>query len=239
MSKRCNQIHEQVQQVILEYLGYLKRSNWIHENPRLLDIGCWEGVTTNVYAGKLGTKFQYGIEIFDEQIVKARSRNVKVDKVDLERDKFPYKNDYFDIIICNQVFEHLKQIFHPMDEILRTLKPGGFFVFSVPNLSSFHNRLMLLFGLQPSSIRIFGPHVRGFTYNSFVQYATFSKNYKLIKSKGVGFYPLPAKPFGNLLGNIWKSGCHTPVLLLMKNVKNKDAVSWDYSIRRMNQQTLF
>lgn len=239
MSKRCSQIHESVQEAISNYLDYLKRNNDVQKEGKLLDIGCWEGATTNRYGDILGTTSKYGIEIFKEQIKKAKEKNINVSKVDLEKDEFPYPDIFFDVIVCNQVFEHLKQIFHPMDEIFRVLKPGGYFIFSVPNLSSFHNRLMLLFGLQPSSIRIFGPHVRGFSYHSFVQYATFSDNFELVKRTGVGFYPFPTKPIGNLFGNLWISACHTPVLLLRKSLEKNKSKSWDYSIQEMNQQTLF
>jgi len=33
----------------------------------------------------------------------------------------------FDIIVCKQIFEHLKNIFKPSDQIACALKPGGIF----------------------------------------------------------------------------------------------------------------
>src|SRR6058998_2525147 len=57
-----------------------------------------------------------------------------------------------------QVFEHLKNVWLPMSEIARVLCAGGHLVFSVPNLASLHNRALLAFGRQPTSIRTFGPH---------------------------------------------------------------------------------
>ena len=68
-----------------------------------------------------------------------------------------------DVVISNQVFEHLKNVWRPMSEIGRVLREGGWLVLSVPNLASLHNRVLLALGRQPTSIRTLGPHVRGYT----------------------------------------------------------------------------
>jgi len=50
---------------------------------------------------------------------------------------------------------------------------------------------MLAFGVQPSSIRIWGPHVRGFTKREFTNFFLSSGHYELVAIIGVGFYPFP------------------------------------------------
>lgn len=41
---------------------------------------------------------------------------------------------------------------------------------SVPNLAALHNRLLLLLGKQPATIRIMGSYVRGYACGSFDQF---------------------------------------------------------------------
>ena len=44
----------------------------------------------------------------------------------------PFKDDYFDIVICSEVLEHLGQYHIAVEEIVRVLKPGCNLVVSVP-----------------------------------------------------------------------------------------------------------
>jgi SAM-dependent methyltransferase len=53
--------------------------------------------------------------------------DVKADIRDL-----PFKNDEFDIILCNHVLEHIPDDTKAMQELYRILKPGGFGIFQIP-----------------------------------------------------------------------------------------------------------
>lgn len=44
----------------------------------------------------------------------------------------PFKNNEFDIILCNHVLEHVKDDHRCMTELQRVLKPGGFAILQVP-----------------------------------------------------------------------------------------------------------
>jgi SAM-dependent methyltransferase len=50
----------------------------------------------------------------------------------------PFADNAFDSIICNAVLEHVPEIDRVMRELARVLKPGGFFVASVPYLQPYH-----------------------------------------------------------------------------------------------------
>src|SRR3989344_4848076 len=54
-------------------------------------------------------------------------------KMDLNFEKFPYPDGYFDLVTALQVIEHLENPFQIMYEAHRTLRPGGFFIISIPN----------------------------------------------------------------------------------------------------------
>jgi hypothetical protein len=85
----------------------------------------------------------------------------------------------------------------------------------VPNLASFHNRVMLAFGYQPSSIRTFGPHIRGLTYRQTREYLEYGGFFTTQRVVGIGFYPLPialATPFART----WVGGSHTALFVMRR-----------------------
>ncbi len=207
----CSQVHAAVQANILKLLGqYAKREG------NLLDIGCWHGQTTMRYANQLSAKGVFGIEVFAEVAEKAKKAGVDVRCINLETDSFPFASHSMDVVVCNQVFEHLKDIFRPMDEMARVLVPGGILILSVPNLASFHSRIMLLLGMQPSPIRIYGPHVRGFTLRAISEYLQSGRQFEYVKTVGSGFYPFHASGIGAFLARLWVGGSHTPIFVLRR-----------------------
>jgi SAM-dependent methyltransferase len=182
--------------------------------PRLLDVGCWDGATTLRYAAITGAE-PAGIEIFPGPAATARQRGVEVAALDLEREAFPWADGTFDVVVVNQVLEHLKNIWLPLAEIYRVLRPGGLLVASVPNLASLHNRLLLACGVQPTSIRVRGPHVRGYTASEFAALLGLGGVLEVVAVHGVGFHPLPPR-VGAPLARLWPGASHTPIHVARK-----------------------
>ncbi|MCH7591750.1 MAG: class I SAM-dependent methyltransferase [Planctomycetes bacterium] len=55
-------------------------------------------------------------------------------KVDIERERIPFPDDSFDVVLFNEVFEHLRiDLIFTMSEVKRVLKPGGRLFLSTPN----------------------------------------------------------------------------------------------------------
>jgi len=76
---------------------------------------------------------------------------IKVKISDLNN-RFPYDDNFFDIVHSNQVIEHIKDTDFFVSEIFRILKPGGFAIVSTENLASWHNIGALLLGYMPFSL---------------------------------------------------------------------------------------
>lgn len=164
---------------------------------RILDIGLGSGkdlinIRKKCLEAQPGLKLElFGLECYPPNIEAARKQGIMVSSVNIENQDFPFENGFFDIVLSNQTLEHTKEVYWIFSEISRVLKPHGFVLSGVPNLASFHNRVALLFGLQPTSIQVLGPHVRGFTAPGFIEFVEtdgYFINHAVI---GSNFYPFP------------------------------------------------
>lgn len=119
--------------------------------------------------------------------------------------KFPYDDESFDIIVSNQVMEHVTNTDNFLKEVRRILKPSGYAIISTPNISSIHNLGMLILGKQPfsfhvSEIQVGNPlygvethgHVKIFTISSFKDLSKYH-DLKIEKMFGSGYYYCPKK----------------------------------------------
>jgi len=158
----------------------------------LLDVGCADGSRTVRIAEYLRIPMEqvHGLDASDEFIA-ACSQLFKASKIDLETDPIPYEDGFFDLVICNQVLEHLKHYRKVIEDLIRITKKGGFIVLGIPNLAHLINRLYLLFGIQPICIDLEGPHVRAFTHRDFKRLLISLRGVKLLDCKGSLMYPLP------------------------------------------------
>lgn len=225
----CEEVYHLIWDAIFKAAMSLK----LKKTAKFLDVGCWDGELTQAVAKKtqLNTNNVYGIDVFDSILQKAKKRGIVTARVDLEKGKFPFEDNFFDLVLCNQVFEHLKNIYNPIDEIHRVLRKEGYLIFSVPNLSSFHNKIMLSLGFQPSSIRSIGPHIRGFTHREVKRFLELNGNFKVVKTYGVGFYPFP-RGVASLLNKAFVSNSHT-VVFVAKKVGDKD--KWTDEVSKIEE----
>lgn len=211
-AETLHEVHATIVACLQDRANALRRSAACQ--PRLLDIGCWDGEATRRYAAVIGAE-PYGIEIFHGPAATAAARGVHVQRLDLEREVFPYEDQTFDVVVVNQVLEHLKNVWLPLAEMYRVLRVGGILIASVPNLASIHNRVLLAAGIQPTSIRVRGPHVRGYTFHEFRTLLGLGGGLAEEEVRGVGFHPLPPRAAA-WLARLWVGGSHTPVYVYRK-----------------------
>mgnify|MGYP001814804939 CR=1 FL=1 len=75
-----------------------------------------------------------------------QSRELNVVRCDLESEIFPFAEGQYDIIIFNEIFEHLRlNIIKTMKEVHRILKKDGILLLSTPNLRSVNGIMNFLF----------------------------------------------------------------------------------------------
>lgn len=118
-------------------------------NFKIVELGCGKGSILLTIAQSLGAKEIYGVDVNEEALEEAQAKGIKVAKVDLNKDPLPFPSNFFDIVLMQEVIEHLTNPDNAIEEAYRTLKPKGYFLISTPNLAWWVNRLALLFGYQP------------------------------------------------------------------------------------------
>ncbi len=113
-------------QPIKAYIKNLKEA-------KVLDIGCAYGIMLQ----KFPKHFEkYGIDISQFAIEKAKQRLPDATlKVTGAEEKFPFQDNFFDIIICNDVIEHIEKPDLLLKNIHQVLKPGGILYINTPNLN--------------------------------------------------------------------------------------------------------
>ena len=109
-------------------------SPYITKDSRILDVGCATGGFINFLEEK-GYKNLYGIEPIQTYVNKANNKNIKVGNVYL----IPFEDNSFDIIILDQVLEHLSNLKLAMKVIRRVLDKGGLCYIGVPDAERYHD----------------------------------------------------------------------------------------------------
>ena len=161
----------------------------------ILDIGCGGGSDLLVVKKHNNQASLTGVDFGNWNQEKLSDNGIELVNVNIEKDKFPFENNHFDLIIANQVLEHTKELFWINHEIFRCLKIGGYLYIGVPNILSLHNRILMLFGYHPTCSKSISAHVRGFSPKDIKQfYQSIGQNFCNIESiKGSQFYPFPKK----------------------------------------------
>ena len=160
-------------------------SRGLIKNKKILDIGCGIGIMALTFKELGGEatgmdKFIFPEEnsnffsISDFEKLKKiwTNRGLNIINHDISEEKLPFKNESFDVVICDATIEHLA--FSPKNlflEINRILKINGIFLVSTPNVASLLKRIRFVFGRSPNwdicdffeSGKNFKGHLREFT----------------------------------------------------------------------------
>lgn len=125
---------------------------------KLLDIGIGLGNLEKKLV-KVNNEIQlFGIDTSEvaikknRQVIKGKFLNASIFNI-------PFKRDFFDIVVCLEVLEHISplKLFIALREINKTLKKGGIFIVSVPLNEGLEE--LLGTGINPNC------HVRNYTYS--------------------------------------------------------------------------
>jgi len=170
---------------------------------RVLDLGCGAGTTTGELFGDDERFDVVGADV-SEKALRAYVRNTGSGGVRLDAQRLPFAPAVFDMVVSDDVIEHLVDTDSYAREIHRVLAPGGLLFLSTPNLAAWFNRFALLAGVQPafsevSFERVFGRpggdivgHLRLFTGTSICEFLDYH-DFDLLEVRGARFAALPQR----------------------------------------------
>lgn len=183
------------------------------KEAKILDIGCDNGeILIDRVKGKISNPKIYGLDIDPGKVKKSKKLGVIAQRANVEN-RFPYKDNNFDLVSANQIIEHLLNVDGFLQEINRVLRPGGYLVLSTENLSSWHNLFALALGWQAfsqhiSKIKNVGNPMRGAKYTDYELSGMHIKiftprglkelvklhGFKIEHFFGAGYYPFSSQP---------------------------------------------
>lgn len=142
------------------------------QNKRILDVGC--GIGTYVRKFRQYSNHVVGIDIDEDRVAEGATSLPGLAVAVAEN--LPFPDESFDVVVLNEVIEHVRDDARSMAEVLRILCPGGRVVIYAPNrlyLFETHGiyvgrryvfRLIPFINWFPDIIRNrFCPHVRAYT----------------------------------------------------------------------------
>jgi SAM-dependent methyltransferase len=140
--------------------------NWI------LDVGC--GIGTYVRKFRNFSEHVVGIDV-DEERVAEGAKSIPHLFVS-EAEVLPFQDQSFDVVLLNEVIEHVRDDAQTIGDVLRVLRPGGRLIIFAPNRLYFFEthgiylgrryifRLIPFVNWLPDVLRSrFCPHVRAYT----------------------------------------------------------------------------
>ena len=110
-----------------------------NENNKILELGAGS-CDTLVEIKKLKlAKEVVGIELM--KLTDSHQENSEIDKLiigNIENIELDLPKDYFDVIICGDVLEHLTDPWNTLKTLHKHLKQNGVIIISVPNIREYH-----------------------------------------------------------------------------------------------------
>jgi SAM-dependent methyltransferase len=121
---------------------HLHRYAWVSgmvRNKRVLDLASGEGYGSDMLARHASSVV--GVEIDSKAVVHAvrRYRAPNVNFVQASITQVPLEKETFDVIVCFEAIEHIREHDELLAEVKRLLKPDGLFAVSTPNKAAYRS----------------------------------------------------------------------------------------------------
>jgi 2-polyprenyl-3-methyl-5-hydroxy-6-metoxy-1,4-benzoquinol methylase len=124
--------------------GHALLLSLVPEGSRVLDVGCSSGYLARPLAERGCTVV--GIELDETAAAEARDVCEDVLVGDVETMELPFAEGSFDVVLCGDLVEHLREPQRFLERVRPLLRPGGRLVLTTPNVANWTIRTGLLFG---------------------------------------------------------------------------------------------
>jgi 2-polyprenyl-3-methyl-5-hydroxy-6-metoxy-1,4-benzoquinol methylase len=175
---------------------------------RVLDVGSGDGLfLDSLAAAGIPQAGLTGIEMNADAVQAMIQKGYSAHQISANS-PYPFEDGRFDVVFAGEVLEHVFDPNAMLDECRRVLKPGGILLLTTPNLLSWYNRVLVLFGITPffvehSYVETYGPkysllrkssdpvgHLR--IYNLRPLHALLKRTgFRVLHTGGYAFLPVP------------------------------------------------
>ena len=102
-------------------------------NLKILDAGCGEGHLLEKLNAKNNSHRYYGIDFADISIEESKKRCPSAEIKKMSLAQIDYEADFFDVVTCTEVLEHVKEYEIVLKELKRVVKKEGYLIITFPN----------------------------------------------------------------------------------------------------------
>ncbi|HUP32086.1 MAG TPA: class I SAM-dependent methyltransferase [Gaiellaceae bacterium] len=124
--------------------GHTKLLALVGSSMRVLDVGCSSGYLARPLVATGCTVV--GLELDPRAAEEAREVCEEVLVGDVETMELPFEPASFDVVLCGDLIEHLRDPGAFLTRVRPLLRPGGHLVLTTPNVANWAMRLGLLVG---------------------------------------------------------------------------------------------
>ena len=115
------------------------RKGWNGKEIKILDLGCGDGRLCPLWK-ELTSAEVYGLELSPNAVEQAQKRYPFIYYKEGDAVATGYEDEQFDVIICQEVLEHVAHQKDLINECRRILKPDGYLLLTTPNKFYFDRR---------------------------------------------------------------------------------------------------
>ena len=129
------------------------------EAAHALDLGCGDGRLT----AKLRARSLTACDVSAVAVRRAARRLPDAEVVQIQPDEpLPFVDGEFELVLCTETIEHVRDVQLFVSEVRRVLRPGGVLALTTPAWSRLSALRLVVFGFE-SGFDPLSPHLRFFT----------------------------------------------------------------------------
>lgn len=139
---------------------------------RILDIGCGAGHITNFIQREFPSSEVTGLDYSVSAVEYAVTHFPGIDFVAADAYQPPFPPGYFDVVVCNNLWEHVPDPLHLLKVLRGILAPSGSVIISTPSRYRLTN---LLAALQGKNLAKASHHVTEYSVGQIIEQLTYGK----------------------------------------------------------------
>ena len=129
----CSKIYIEYTENKLFQFQLTKFASMLPDKGKILDAGCGEGHLLEKLNAKNNSHRYYGIDFADISIEESKKRCPSAEIKKMSLAQIDYEADFFDVVTCTEVLEHVKEYEIVLKELKRVVKKEGYLIITFPN----------------------------------------------------------------------------------------------------------